>query len=1108
MRRVRGGACAAWIGGLLAVAGLGTGTLGVKEARAQVQNAQVQGVVTAQETKKGLAGVTITVTGPALPDLQAEVSDASGRFVINELPPGDDYVVSFYYGGSEKPVVVRSQLRLSSGKSVNVNAAIQTETQKREVQVIVEKAPNVDTAGARTGVEINQETLRHTPLRGRTFESALALAPGSSNVAPRNFNGGNGSVATPGSDVGVSISGSTGSENAYLIDGINTTDPSNGVVGSQVHQYFFKEINVLTGGYQAEYGRATGGVISLVTKSGSNELHGGVYGSWVPYQLGAQTVARLGEAIGTRTKPDQNTWDLGFDLGGAIIKDRIWFYGGFVVTSVTAATERVGRSQIFDAATGGGQLLGSFECPKYLANSFYCAGARTTARQTQEIDYRQEITQSRRIYNAIAKLQFHLSQDHDITLSYIASPNTVDSYTEIGSVNLGSKQFQEANQVHDLSLRYLGKTFGKRLQIELMYAMHYQSQSQRPVQRDQEQYNITADPNNPYSLADFESVSPCVRQNVTVGGTAGLFNPCPVTKYGIGFGFYREQKLQRHQALAAFTLFVHALGVHAFKAGFDFQFLRNDATLTYTGRPVTPQDSTSGRGFWNTTDDGTGINFGLGFGALDSEGNPLVLDAYKAVTDTRNYAVYLRDSWSVGGPLRGLVINAGVRWDGQQMLDTTGKVRLDLLESFAPRVGLVYDFTQFTKRPGRGKLFVNYGRFFESIPGDVGERAFGGQGLAVRAPGGNCATIQRQPFPNTRPVPVISPECQVQTLFVAGGNQYTTLTGTKAPTVDEVVAGVQYEVGWDIVLGASYIYRNLANVIEDLSVDGAHYFLGNPGAYDPKVQQQLTDDAARLQAAAEQPGADATTIQAAADAQLQRDTYKAYSLFPKAERTYHAAVLTASKRLSNRFSLLASYTYSRTLGNYPGPYNGNTGQFNPHTSTAFDYANLLANRNGPLPTDRPHNIILTGFYQQPIRQSGILTAGLTFTAISGRPIEVLGAHAFAGQGEVSILPRGSGGRTPMVTQFDLHVGYDHKIGTTEQLGLYLDIVNLFNQREVLNVDDIYTTTQVDAITAGQASDLAHLKGPDGTSVVYNSNYGQPTAFQAPLYLRLGARLTF
>jgi hypothetical protein len=174
----------------------------------------------------------------------------------------------------------------------------------------------------------------------------------------------------------------------------------------------------------------------------------------------------------------------------------------------------------------------------------------------------------------------------------------------------------------------------------------------------------------------------------------------------------------------------------------------------------------------------------------------------------------------------------------------------------------------------------------------------------------------------------------------------------------------------------------------------------------------------------------------------------------------------------------------------------------------FDFPELLINRDGPLPTDRPHNIKLSGFYQQPIGSKGTLTGSLTFTAISGRPIEVLGAHPSYGPGELFILPRGSGGRTPMVTQTDLHVGYEHMVTDKERLGVFVDVINLFNQREVINVDDNYTYAAVKPLEDDAARKQFKVETVDGSPLIVNSNYGQPTAFQAPLYLRVGARLTF
>lgn len=106
------------------------------------------------------------------------------------------------------------------------------------------------------------------------------------------------------------------------------------------------------------------------------------------------------------------TWDLGFDLGGALIKDRIWFYTGLAITNVNVRTERRGRSQIFDGT--GARDLADFVCPSYLSDSRYCDGPSKLAKQTEELDYVQTQAQTRAIYNGIAKLQFHLATDQDL----------------------------------------------------------------------------------------------------------------------------------------------------------------------------------------------------------------------------------------------------------------------------------------------------------------------------------------------------------------------------------------------------------------------------------------------------------------------------------------------------------------------------------------------------------------------------------------------------------------------------------------------------------------------------------------------------------------------
>ena len=1115
------------------------------QASAQAQLGAIQGTVTQEENGKPLSSVTIVVNGPALQEFQTEVSDAAGKYIITQLPPGDDYRVEFFYGADDKPRVVRPGIRLSQGKTITVNAVIALSSVKKEVRVIRETAPIVDTASASTGVEVNQEMMRYTPVRGRTFDSVISLAPGAADVAPRPLSKASAQVA--GGEVGASVSGSTGAENAYYIDGINTADPNTGVAGTELNNAFVKEVSVMTGGYQAEYGRATGGVISVLTKSGGNEFHGSFFGSIQPFQLAPRGIARLGEAIVTRTKTSM-LFDVGFDLGGYLWKDRIWFYVGFAPTFETRTTQRRVRQQTYDPSTGGAAVDPNFSCPDYLRSSDLCAGPRLLALRTTEIDGSgADYDVSKRLYNGIAKLQFNFSPDHNLTLGYIASPTTFDEYVGLRNVDVDSQRSLALQNTHDVNARYIGKLFQRKLQVDIMYGYHYQGFEERPDQLQGQSVIWNASPSNPYSLADFENVPGCQRQTVQFNGIDQAFNPCPLTTYTRGYGLYRSEVQQRHMINASLTLF-HSFtdtwnplrGVHAIKAGVDVELLFADNGRAYTGTdfdPMNPEDATRGHRVFRTSGSGNSVQITREFARPWSPECPhpdtgdgiCHFDRFRGLTQTRNFAVYLRDSWNIGWA-PGLVLNAGVRWEGQEVygqdLDAgfvnprVGNKVIGIYDNIAPRIGLAWDFTSLTERPGRGKVFFNFGRFYQSIPTNLNDRQFTGEGLissGAAAYGANQAAdpdCYRQPLqPGGRAIsdPSGLPNCKYPDQTVNGGTYGIIGPGLQGQFINEIVLGITYDVGWDTVLGATFVHRDLGNIIEDVSTDGgSFYFLTNPGQQpDPKRVAELQTQIDSLQTRVDQNPSDAKLAQELDTAKRSLDGYQSVgTIFPRAVRNYNAITLSINKRLSDRFSLLANYTYSRTIGNYPGAFSSSNAQLDPNISSQFDLTDLLANRNGPLPNDRPHNFKMTGFYLQPIGANGKLSFGLTFTAYSGRPIEVLGSHLYYGSREVYLLPRGSGGRTPTVSQFDLSVGYDHSFSRGVQLRLSADVINLFNQRQITNVDDEFTVDNVSAIPGGTIGDLRHLRTLAGESPTYNSNYGQPRAFQAPLAIRFGGRLSF
>src|SRR5262249_50197536 len=151
------------------------------------------------------------------------------------------------------------------------------------------------------GTTITKDFTQNVPV-GRNFESVATVAPGAQNDA-----------------LGVSFSGTTSFENNYVIDGINVTSidmsqAAGGALGSALNLDFIQEVEVITGGYNAEYGRATGGLVNVVTKSGSNEFHGDAAFYYDPgaVQGLAPRISLPGQSLATESAREAGDYRLDF----------------------------------------------------------------------------------------------------------------------------------------------------------------------------------------------------------------------------------------------------------------------------------------------------------------------------------------------------------------------------------------------------------------------------------------------------------------------------------------------------------------------------------------------------------------------------------------------------------------------------------------------------------------------------------------------------------------------------------------------------------------------------------------------------------------------------
>jgi Carboxypeptidase regulatory-like domain/TonB dependent receptor/TonB-dependent Receptor Plug Domain len=316
---------------------------------------------------QGLAvpGVTVTATGAQ--GAKTAVTDSEGRFTLPFLTPGSYAVHAELQGFSP---VDRADVQVRLGQTVQVPVTLQVGTLSETVQVSG-GPPAVDTTTTTIGANLDSATLSRLPV-GRRFSDTLYLAPGVST-------GGAVGTANP------SIGGSSGLENQYVVDGVNITNGGYGALGSYSIVFgslgngtpydFMQEVQVKTGGYEAEFGQATGGVINVLTKSGSNALKGSAFAYARPHGLESD-YDTVQSVEGTVNTVASRLSDVGATVGGPIVHSRLFFFG---------AIDPEWRTTTFKAPQGFPlEALGSVDRDRRTTN--YAAKATWQASSAHRID--------------------------------------------------------------------------------------------------------------------------------------------------------------------------------------------------------------------------------------------------------------------------------------------------------------------------------------------------------------------------------------------------------------------------------------------------------------------------------------------------------------------------------------------------------------------------------------------------------------------------------------------------------------------------------------------------------------------------------------------------
>src|SRR5437870_10289321 len=210
----------------------------------------------------------------------------------------------------------KSDVVVNLSKTTSADVSVPIAGQKAEVTITSTAGAAIDVTNNTSGTNVSTDQFSNFPT-ARTVQGLYTIAPTVARSGLRDASG---------RDRDPSVAGSSGPENNYILDGVNTTDPAFGGSGANLPFEFVQEVEIKTGAYGAEYGKSTGGIFNVITKSGGNEFHGDVFGYGTTKGL-VRSVKNF-SFTGSSGNGFSET-DVGGDIGGPIVKDKLWFFGAF-----------------------------------------------------------------------------------------------------------------------------------------------------------------------------------------------------------------------------------------------------------------------------------------------------------------------------------------------------------------------------------------------------------------------------------------------------------------------------------------------------------------------------------------------------------------------------------------------------------------------------------------------------------------------------------------------------------------------------------------------------------------------------------------------------------
>jgi len=937
---------------------------------------------------------------------------------ILQVPPGTYRVTIAATGGFAEKVIENVDVVL--GKVSPVNVELGVGSTNVTVDVTGDSEAAIDTTDTKIQTNISQKDAELLP-KGTNFGSLLKISPA---TRPEPLSG------------GFQIDGSSGSENTFIIDGNERTNAFSGELDGNNNLPFqlVQEIQVKSSGFEAEYGGATGGVINVVTRGGSNDFRGEFgFQMRVPkFQPRQRPVLDFSGNV-VRQLEFENDTNLGFfptaTLGGPIIKDRVWFFGSYtpqIFTRNRTITYRNG-------ASGLPNNLGTAQYQSKQTNEY--AFGRIDAQPLNSLRLTGTFT-----YNPIIVE----GEVPGLATQFSALPNNTTTIS-------AAEQYQ--NQL------------GGRQNAKSATGQAVWTPSGSWVLSLRVGHNFLNTKLGTYGRPQASSVTRlvCSALSVNIPSNAGC-----VAGQNNGIALFDATQFdatKRNTIDADATYITNLFGRHEFKGGYQFNGLSNDVlservnaiTLRYgkdivnlSGRGITP----SGPLCANPNAPTPGCV--LGSGVLQRIGTA-------GSVSSKNEGIFIQDKYQ---PINRLTINIGVRAERENVPSFNPEapdLKFNFGSKIAPRIGVAYDLTG----DGKTKVSAFFGRFYDRFKYELPRGSFGGalfyQDFFEILPG-DPAAFQ---FPLSTIVGsgVVNsalgscPEtgfvygrirCSVNARVPANAGLPVDIAGGLDPDIkpyrqSEMTITFERELTSKIVFQSRYSRKRLDRTIEDIGFINAEgsevYIIGNPGegfAAQSRINQGFRAD--------------------------------------RAIRRYDALEFRVDRRFADNYYFNANYTFSRLYGNYSGLASsdeaailGGEGRTDPNVSRYFDAPFTEAvvaggETLGRLATDRPHVFKIAAAYSLDwSKRFGFGSNNTTefqgfFTAQSGTPQTTIAS--IAGYNTIIVNGRGDLGRTERFTQTDFALRHRYRFGRDNRFTIVgeVDVLNLFNENNLLASYTIRSTS--------------------------------------------------